>query len=1176
MDKIMKTLVAIGAIGMLATGLFAQGTNFDGQTRESWEEINFEFNSSILSDGYPSLLRMADLLGQHKDYRVKVTGNTDYVGSAAYNEKLALQRADAVKAFLVKYGAMAEQITTSGDGKRDPEVNNESKEGRFMNRRVRLEVRDGQGKVIGDGRISEILPSIASLQEAIRQNADCCAQVLKRLDKLDDILAALNNMKGENDSLKTQIADLRNQQNSLRDQVNGIKPLTEKQTSDIAHKEANDAAMGAIDEVAKRNQKFSMLAINVGPNLGKAKGGDASLSARGQFFSPFGGSGTSAVQAQGEFFYNSSFSSEGQFDLGLVHRMGPVQAGLFGSVKYLSLSQYQQGGALAQGTFMVDYVFKGGRFGVFGTQGFKNYAVLNNALLYTGVYNQTYARIINQYGFDGMIGVWGGAYLQGNLAILRRGIEHKTTAGGEIRLVQPITPHVAFTLEGDFNETLVASTSAGRLAFGLQLGNFTHPKEYASSKSPVPMDVPRIRFELGTRRVGTAAPVADAGPNQINIPAQVVTLDGSGSYDPLGETLTYQWQQINGPTVAVANATSAKASFTASAGNSYGFRLTVTNTDGLKGTASTMVSTQAAVLTPPTIVQFTANPAFIQPGQSSTLLWVTQNVTTVSIAPGIGAVSPAASGSIGVSPTTTTTYTLTATGPSGTTTQTATVTVGTAAPGNPQILMFTSNLASIQPGQQVTLNWATSGATTATISGLGSVALNGSTTVTPTVTTTYTLTATSSDGKSVTAALTITVVPLPVAAPGNPQILMYNATATNIQVGQSSTLSWTTSGASTVNISGIGNVALNGSTTVSPTTTTTYTLTATSSDGKSVTSPIIITVVPVPVTPAGNPQILLWTANPATIQVGQQTTLSWTTSGGATVSISGVGNVALNGSTTVSPTATTTYTLTVTSSDNKSVTSPITVTVNPVPVTPPGNPQIVRFDASPLTIQPGQQSSLSWTTTGASTVTISGVGSVALNGSTTVSPTVTTTYTLTATSSDGHSVTSSIVIAVVPATVPQINAFTAVPSNINAGDTSKVCWQVTNATSISITGIGSNLNANDCSTVSPSTTTTYTLTATNASGSTSGNVTVNVGSLKILSFTATPPWSPQSGSPITLSWTTQGATSVVVVGGNLPAQSNLAVNGSITINQRFDETYTLTAYGPGGQTVSTTISVAVQ
>jgi hypothetical protein len=165
---------------------------------------------------------------------------------------------------------------------------------------------------------------------------------------------------------------------------------------------------------------------------------------------------------------------------------------------------------------------------------------------------------------------------------------------------------------------------------------------------------------------------------------------------------------------------------------------------------------------------------------------------------------------------------------------------------------------------------------------------------------------------------------------------------------------------------------------------------------------------------------------------------------------------------------------------------------------------------------------------------------------------------------------------VVPATVPQINAFTAVPSVITAGQSSKVCWQVTNATSIAITGIGSNLNANDCSTVSPSATTTYTLTATNPSGSTSGIVTISVGQLQILSFTATPAFSLASGSPVTLSWTTQGATSVVLVGGNLSALSNLSVNGSYTVNQVSDETYTLTAYGPGGQTVSTSIFVGVR
>ncbi len=109
--KKMKKLAAVGALGLMTSCLYSQGLSTGGQTKDDWEEINFEFNSSILSDGYPSLLRMADLLSQHKDYHLKVTGNTDYVGSAAYNDKLAISRANSVKEFLVKYGASADQIT---------------------------------------------------------------------------------------------------------------------------------------------------------------------------------------------------------------------------------------------------------------------------------------------------------------------------------------------------------------------------------------------------------------------------------------------------------------------------------------------------------------------------------------------------------------------------------------------------------------------------------------------------------------------------------------------------------------------------------------------------------------------------------------------------------------------------------------------------------------------------------------------------------------------------------------------------------------------------------------------------------------------------------------------------------------------------------------------------------
>src|SRR4051794_25486553 len=172
----MKRLAAIGAFGVLASCLYAQGLNTGGQQKDDWEEINFEFNSSVLSDGYPSLLRLAELLTQHKDYRVKVTGHTDYVGSARYNDKLALQRAEAVKAFLVKYGAGDAQVTTSGDGKRAPEVDNKSKEGRFMNRRVVLSVTDATGKLIKEGSVNEVLQA---LQDFMKKQEECCAQILK-------------------------------------------------------------------------------------------------------------------------------------------------------------------------------------------------------------------------------------------------------------------------------------------------------------------------------------------------------------------------------------------------------------------------------------------------------------------------------------------------------------------------------------------------------------------------------------------------------------------------------------------------------------------------------------------------------------------------------------------------------------------------------------------------------------------------------------------------------------------------------------------------------------------------------------------------------------------------------------------------------------------------------------
>ena len=273
---------------------------------------------------------------------------------------------------------------------------------------------------------------------------------------------------------------------------------------------------------------------------------------------------------------------------------------------------------------------------------------------------------------------------------------------------------------------------------------------------------------------------------------------------------------------------------------------------------------------------FTAQPAAITSGQTTTLSWVIQNATSASIYARRGYRQRHHRFGSGVAHRHHHVY------PHGDrsqrpTTQTVQVTVGAT---SAQILRFAAGPSSIATGAQSTLSWSTSGATTVSISpGIGTVAANGSTTVSPATTTTYTISATGTDGNTVTAAVQVTVGAV------TAQIVRFAASPSSIATGGQATLSWSTTNATTVSISpGIGSVAANGSTTVSPAATTVYTISATGTDGNTVTATVQVTVGAV------TAQILRFAASPSTIAAGAQTTLSWTTSDATTVSISpGIG-----------------------------------------------------------------------------------------------------------------------------------------------------------------------------------------------------------------------------------------------------------------------------------------------
>jgi phosphatidylinositol-3-phosphatase len=163
------------------------------------------------------------------------------------------------------------------------------------------------------------------------------------------------------------------------------------------------------------------------------------------------------------------------------------------------------------------------------------------------------------------------------------------------------------------------------------------------------------------------------------------------------------------------------------------------------------------------------------------------------------------------------------------------------------------------------------------------------------------------------------------------------------------------------------------------------------------------------------PPTVTFGAQPGTVSGGTPAVLNWKTSNATSVSISGVGTSPVDGSVSVTPAATTTYTLTATGPGGTTNSSTV-VTVTTSGTTGTTAPS-VTFGAQPSSVQVGNSAVLSWTTKNATSVSISGLGVFAANGSTNVTPSATTTYTATAQGAGGTAQASTS-ISVGPPGIP--------------------------------------------------------------------------------------------------------------------------------------------------------------
>ena len=101
----------------------------------------YDFNKSDLKpEGKATLDKIAKDLSKIKLEVIIAVGNTDSVGTDAYNMALGQRRAQSVKTYLVSKGVDGSRIYTESKGKSNPVASNATAEGRAKNRRTDIEV----------------------------------------------------------------------------------------------------------------------------------------------------------------------------------------------------------------------------------------------------------------------------------------------------------------------------------------------------------------------------------------------------------------------------------------------------------------------------------------------------------------------------------------------------------------------------------------------------------------------------------------------------------------------------------------------------------------------------------------------------------------------------------------------------------------------------------------------------------------------------------------------------------------------------------------------------------------------------------------------------------------------------------------------------------------------------
>jgi outer membrane protein OmpA-like peptidoglycan-associated protein len=140
-EKIIHDTIYVEKNSKVDTVTYVDETTNTTVKMLSLPNVQFEKNKTkLLPSSIPQLNELVAYLLENKDVSAEIIGHTDADGDAEANRILSQRRAEAVRQYLIQNSIAAKRVKATGKGESEPITENNTAEGRAMNRRVEVKL----------------------------------------------------------------------------------------------------------------------------------------------------------------------------------------------------------------------------------------------------------------------------------------------------------------------------------------------------------------------------------------------------------------------------------------------------------------------------------------------------------------------------------------------------------------------------------------------------------------------------------------------------------------------------------------------------------------------------------------------------------------------------------------------------------------------------------------------------------------------------------------------------------------------------------------------------------------------------------------------------------------------------------------------------------------------------